>query len=243
MDKKEAQFILSAYRPNARDAGDSQIEAALALVDRDPELKTWFGRELRQDQVIADKLRQIQPPAGLREQILAGMNLVDSSPPWWRRPPMLAIAASIIVVFGLFLSWNRPTYDSDFAELRANAVSYAAGFISLDFFAEHVSELSAWLTEQEAPATEDLAGRLASLSGIGCRTLSWGGKTVSLICLKGESTFHIFMIDREDVDDFPVSAEPQFWQMKSRTVAAWQDDERVFLLVTKAPPDAVRMLL
>jgi hypothetical protein len=243
MDKREAQFILSAYRPNGRDADDDRFAAARALVESDPELKVWFESEVRHDRIIADRLAQVRPPAGLRDQILAGMNLAEARPPWWRRTPVMAIAASFIVVLGLFLSWNRPTYDSEFAELRANAVSYAAGFISLDYFGDQISELSAWLNERNAPAAADLIGRLESMPGIGCRTLSWGGKTVSLVCLQGETTFHVFMIDREDLSDGPTSADPQFWQMKGRTVVSWEDTERVYVLVTKATPETVRALL
>ncbi|MEZ5275934.1 MAG: hypothetical protein R3F07_06110 [Opitutaceae bacterium] len=243
MDKREAQFILSAYRPNGRDAKDDRIAAALSLVEGDPELKAWFESEIRQDQVIAEKLRQVRPPAGLRDQILTGMSLAEAAPPWWRGAPAMAIAASLIVVSGLILSWNRPAYESEFAELRANALSYSAGFISLDFFADQVSDLTTWLTDRDAPATTDLIGRLESLPGIGCRTLSWGGKTVSLVCLQGESTFHVFMIDREDLSDDPALTEPQFWQMKGRTVVSWEDAERVYVLVTKASAEAVRALL
>ena len=92
MDKREAQFILSAYRPNGRDAGDDRIAAARSLVESDPDLKAWFESEVRQDQVIANKLRQVQPPAGLRDQILTGMSLAEATPPWWRRAPALAQA-------------------------------------------------------------------------------------------------------------------------------------------------------
>lgn len=243
MDKQEAQFILSAYRPGAQDAGDSRFTEALHFADQDPELKTWFESEIRQDQIIANKLNQVRAPDGLREQILAGMNQAEQTPPWWRQAPIMGIAATIIVVFGLMMSWNRPTYDSEFDELRANAVSYAAGFISLDFFSENLPDLAAWLSDRDAPGSVDLVGQLESVPGIGCRTLSWSGKTVSLVCLQGDTVYHVFMVDRDEVPDRPDSAEPQFWQMKRRTVVSWSDDARTYILVTKATPDEVRALL
>ena len=242
MDKKEAKFILSAYRPNGADAGDSQISAALEMVNRDPDLKKWFESEVQQDQLIADKLKELRPPSNLRAQILAGMKVVES-PPWWRRSPIMALAASLIVAFGLIFSWNRPSYDSDFAEFRANAVSYSAGFISLDFFADDMPSLAGWLADKEAPAVTDLAGRLESMPGIGCRTMSWHGKTVSLVCLQGDTVFHVFMVDRSEVSDMPDSDEPQFWEMKRRTVVSWKDSERVYIMVTKASADEVRAFL
>ncbi|RKX35390.1 MAG: hypothetical protein DRP71_03760 [Verrucomicrobia bacterium] len=242
MDKKEAKFVLSAYRPNGKDAGDSQISAALELVNCDPDLKKWFESEVKQDQMITDKLKELRPPSGLRTQILAGMKVVES-PPWWRRSSIMALAASLIVVFGLIFSWNRPSYDSEFAEFRASAVSYAAGFISLDYFADDLSTLAGWLKEKDAPAVTDLAGKLESMPGIGCRTMSWHGKTISLICLQGDTVYHVFMVDRDEVSDLPESDEPQFWEMKRRTVVSWKDSERVYIMVTKASADEVRTFL
>ena len=46
MDKQEAQFILSAYRPGAQDAGDSRFAEALQFTDQNPELKSWFESEV-----------------------------------------------------------------------------------------------------------------------------------------------------------------------------------------------------
>ena len=155
----------------------------------------------------------------------------------------MALAASLIVAFGLIFSWNRPSYDSDFAEFRANAVSYSAGFISLDFFADDLPTMAGWLREKEAPAVTDLAGQLEAMPGIGCRTMSWHGKTISLVCLQGDTVFHVFMVNRDEVSDVPESTEPQFWEMKRRTVVSWKDAERVYIMVTKASADDVRALL
>jgi hypothetical protein len=242
MDKKEAEFVLSAYRPNGKDADDSQISTALKMADCDPHLKSWFESEVRQDQIIADKLKELQPPSNLRAQILAGMRMAASRP-WWHRPPVMAIAASLIVVFGLIFSWNRPAYDSDFAEFRANAVSYSAGFISLDFLSDDLPTMAGWLKDKKAPAVTDLAGRLGSMPGIGCRTMNWHGKTISLICLQGDTVFHVFVVNRDGVSDMPESNEPLFSEMKGRTVVSWKDPERVYIMVTKASADEVRALL
>ncbi len=75
MDKKEAEFVLSAYRPNGKDADDSQMTAALKMANSDPDLKNWFESEVRQDQIIADKLKELRPPSNLRSRILAGMKI------------------------------------------------------------------------------------------------------------------------------------------------------------------------
>ena len=51
------------------------------------------------------------------------------------------------------------------------------------------------------------------------------------------------MIDRDDLSDTPPLDEPQFWQMKGRTIVSWEDAERVYVLVTKSSPEAVRAML
>ncbi len=78
-----------------RNFGDNRTEA-LELADKDPELKDWFEAEVRQDRIIADKVKQVRPPENLRDQILTGMNMAEQTPPWWRRTPVMAIAATII---------------------------------------------------------------------------------------------------------------------------------------------------
>ena len=56
MNNTEAKFILNAYRPNGRDAGDPAMTAALAQAASDPALGAWFAREQTHGHAIAAKL-------------------------------------------------------------------------------------------------------------------------------------------------------------------------------------------
>ncbi|MDB6169002.1 MAG: hypothetical protein JWM88_1866, partial [Verrucomicrobia bacterium] len=72
MSNNEAKFTLGAYRPNGRDAGDAMFGEPLRQARTDPALGAWFERAQAHDAAMAAKLREIAPPAALREAILAG---------------------------------------------------------------------------------------------------------------------------------------------------------------------------
>lgn len=74
MNREEAKLILSLCRPgNADDQNDPSIAEARALLETDLELAAWFESEQTFDAQIADALADIQPPANLKADILAGM--------------------------------------------------------------------------------------------------------------------------------------------------------------------------
>ena len=72
MNNEQAKFVLGARRPGERDAGDPVFAEALKQAAGDPRLRAWHEREQAFDVALADRLRTAQPPAGLREAILAG---------------------------------------------------------------------------------------------------------------------------------------------------------------------------
>ena len=75
MTNEEAKFMLQGYRPNGSDADNQAFAEALAQAERDPQLRAWFEREQAFDAVVAEKLTELVPPAGLRGSILAGTKL------------------------------------------------------------------------------------------------------------------------------------------------------------------------
>ncbi|HZL45889.1 MAG TPA: hypothetical protein VFC28_06650, partial [Opitutaceae bacterium] len=72
MNNEQARFLLRAYRPSGRDAGDPAFADALRQAQGDPALGTWFAGEQAFDAAVAAKMRALAPPAGLREAILTG---------------------------------------------------------------------------------------------------------------------------------------------------------------------------
>src|SRR4051812_36323321 len=98
MNNPEAKFILGAYRPDGRDAGDPMFAGALSQAEHEPELHAWFESQRKFDATIAGKLRDVAPPAELREAILAGVRASQPRRHWWTNPAWLAAAAAIVVL-------------------------------------------------------------------------------------------------------------------------------------------------
>ena len=74
MHRDEAKHLLSLCRPGSDDdRNDPVLAEALALLETDAELRSWFDHQQTEDARIADALQQIQPPADLKASILAGM--------------------------------------------------------------------------------------------------------------------------------------------------------------------------
>src|SRR5437868_8004817 len=99
MTNQEAKFILEAYRANGNDADQALFSEALRQARNDPALMAWFERARAHDAAIAGKLRQVAPPPGLREAILAGAKAsATRRSPWMKSLPWLAMAAGIMMV-------------------------------------------------------------------------------------------------------------------------------------------------
>ncbi|HEX2099142.1 MAG TPA: hypothetical protein VHF69_00680, partial [Candidatus Synoicihabitans sp.] len=100
MTNDEAKFRLQAYRSNGADGADPAMLEALEHAQRDEALRAWLAREQAFDAVVAAKLREVSPPAGLRESILAGTQMTRRSGALTRRrfPAWLAQAAAVALL-------------------------------------------------------------------------------------------------------------------------------------------------
>src|ERR1039457_6927593 len=71
MNRDEIKQVLLLYRPGSADAEDPQIAEALALAKSDTELAPWLENHCARQSALRAKFRQVEPPAGLREQIIS----------------------------------------------------------------------------------------------------------------------------------------------------------------------------
>ncbi len=231
MDNKEAKFILQAYRHGGQDADDPKFAEALLRAQRDPELGKWFAEERARDRAISNKLKSIEIPYDLREQINAGLRFVENEKtPWWQRPSFIGIAATLAIFIGITLSWSFVSSPTEFAQLRSNAIKYSNDFMTVDFQSKDLSSMKVWLEQNDAPVPRDLPRNLASLTGMGCRKIGWNGKTVSIVCFKN---YDLYILDRSDCPDAPKGKTPTFYSKKNMSVASWQDENQLYLLVHK----------
>ena len=78
MKLAQAREILLLYRPGTRDAEDPQIIEAMELARQDPELAKWFAQHQAFQLAMRAKFREIEVPAHLQANLLAGRNCPTS---------------------------------------------------------------------------------------------------------------------------------------------------------------------
>ena len=114
MNKREAKEILLLYRGPIDDS-DPQFHAALGYAKTDPELCQWLGEQTKCYDTIRTKLRAIEPPPTLSEQIVRKRPI--PFPRDWSRIGQLAAAILISAsITALLMKW---------AELRHSSVAGA----------------------------------------------------------------------------------------------------------------------
>lgn len=244
MSNDEAKFLLGAYRPNGRDALDPALAGAVAQAKADPALAEWFARAQAHDGVVAGKLAEIAPPAGLREAVLAGARASQPATvrrSGWRHPKWLATAAAVALLIGA-LAWRW------FPAGGANLESFALNFVSRGFLLQKrgadVAQLRAWLDQKHGPLPVALPTEFARLHALGCRKLSFEGRDVSLICFERDGKeFHLFVARRDDFPAEPLRAAPALIDRRPLVAAAWSDEAYRYVLVSDAGAGAVRALL
>ncbi len=244
MNTQEAKFILSAYRPSGADTDDAAFKDALRMAGDDPALGAWFARSRAHDLAVAEKLREIAPPAGLRAAILAGAR-VSGTPKrdsfGWGWAAGLAAAAALVI--GVYLS-RAPVGEQ-------TGSGAFAGFAIADMVnAKHGStgEASTSLVAQletpgaKMPRAESID--FDKLKETGCRTLNFAGHDVMEVCFaRGGAEFHFYMMRRDGPVGSSVGREPSFLAQAVGAAAVWSDGRFNYALASKAGAEAIRGLL
>lgn len=244
MTNEEAKFTLSAYRPNGSDSGDATFCDALRMAGDDPMLGTWFAQSRAHDTAVSEKLRQISPPPGLREAILAGARASDprgSSGKGWGWIAGLAAAAALAI--GVF-SMRAP------ARPGTGAAEFA-GFAVNDMVSERhggKGELAASLvaTLQTVGAKMPDAGQIDfdRMRDTGCRTLSFQGRQVLEVCfVRNGSLFHFYITRRDSSQGAPIGQGPSFVTLAAGAAAVWSDSHFDYAVASTAGVEALRRLL
>jgi hypothetical protein len=245
MDNQQAKFILQSCHAGEAGSGDPQFAEALQLASRDTELADWFAREQALDAVVARKLKETPAPEELLERILAAQETAAPVQPR-RAVTLLAIAATILLLGVLAALWFRPVASTvNLAAFEREMRANVSGTVRFSFTGANVGELQQWLSEQRGIAAFAIPAALKDKASIGCRTWTWNGKPVGLICflLDGKQAVHLFVVDRTAVPDAPVGVAPHFTEAEGWTTAAWSDGEKLFLLMGRTSPETLRRLL
>lgn len=244
MNNEEAKFILGAYRPDGRDAGDPQFAEALAQAERDPELRRWLEGQRAFDRAVSDRLRAVAPPAGLREAILAGGRASQPRRQWWASPVWLAAAAAMVVmaVVGLKLARSSGGGAATLAEF--------ANFAAKDIVDEHdrhdgfpagLDGVQAQLAGASLPLAQNLNLDLDELRRQRCRSVTIAGREVFELCFNREGTwYHLYVARRGDLAPGVTSATAVQGEYAA---TSWADARHVYALVARGSVAALQRLI
>lgn len=248
MDNQEAKFILKAYRPGGQDANDPRFAEALAQARRDPLLERWFRESVAFDAAVTEKLCAVAPPPGLRESILAGAKV--SRPLRWGNPLLkLALAAALLLaalVGSLIVrDATRPRLAGWQTEALQTVSSLVNGRSKFDVQSHNTADLIAWLKTNRAPAAERLPANIEKLQSLGCKTFSWNGQPVSVICFTRPDggLIHLVTTRASAASGSTLKAERKLVQQGHWATATWREGDKVYMLALEGSPNQLRAYL
>ncbi len=258
MNREQAQHILLAYRLGEMGDGDSHLAEALELAAHDPALMAWLEQELATDRLVRERLREVSPPMGLRERILAAPRIVLV--PWWRMPSACAAAAALVLAIGTSAWWwstmrdsganspalggqrpGAPRGEASLADFQQEMVEFVAtGAYSLQLQSDSLAEVKRFLSVRGAEVGVALPETLEKLRTYGCQILDWHGSRVTLICfqVRGVGIAHLFIVDAATFQDSP-TLEKVFTSLDTWSAARWRDGGQA--LVFCAPSDSAEL--
>jgi hypothetical protein len=248
VDNREARFVLNAYRPGGQDASDRRFAEPLEQARRDPVLQRWFSESIAFDRAMTEKLRAIEVPPDLRENILAGARV---SRPFRRSKSFIkwAIAAALISMAILgSLIWHE-TRPRHLAGWQNEALGVISSLVrqesSFDAQSHDARELLAWLRANHAPAAERLPSNLETLESLGCKTFSCAGKPVSVICFMRPDGGLIHLITMSTSADSAreLKRQPRVVHQNHWATATWREGEVVYMLALEGSRDQLRSYL
>jgi hypothetical protein len=258
VNRDEAKNILLLYRPDTADAEDPQIAEALALAKSDPELARWLEEQCARQNALREKFRQIEIPAGLKEQIIseqaARAKIIRLRE---RIATALAVAAivislAILAAFYFPRSGNENQTESNTLANYQNQMAYVAtSSYAMNFPTNDLTQIRAYLAQNAAPSDYTLPAPLEKTAATGCAIEDWGGAKVSMICFRTgkplppnqAGDLWLFVVDRASIKGAPTAASPQFAKVNQLITATWTQGGKLYLLATEGDEQALRKYL
>jgi hypothetical protein len=253
VNRDEAKTILLLYRHGTADADDPQIAEALALAERDRELKDWLVIHCAREFVLREKFRQIAAPAGLKEQIISEQARQGKMIFWRQEFSLAAAAAAIILLFGVlaFFLFQKTETDGTLAVYQNQMAGVALRGYAMDLMTNDPVPIRAYLAQKQAPADFVLPAALKEAALAGCAVEGWQDKKVSMICFRtakavaagGQGDLWLFVVDHASVKNAPAGVAPQFSKVNRLITATWTQDGKLYVLGTEGDEETIKQYL
>lgn len=251
MNRDEAKRILAAHRHTPDESNDPEFSEAVESARTDPELGEWLAREKAFDDILANELLGMEPPADLKERILSGERL--PSPPSRQHHWLLAslsLAAVIAMAAYVDLVPKNRSREKQLAEWQTAALDELGNLVGGKDPFDHVSaspaELQKWLASASAPSPEELPGALEKAASLGCKTIYINHIPVSIICFHAtpKQLAHLVTAPEKSLTNPPPENGPAYTQKGEWMTASWSEHGQSFMLVMRgASKEELRDLL
>jgi len=248
MDCEQAKLILSAACSGEEfPEGDPRLEEALLLMENDPALAEWFAAQNELDEPMRQALRTIEPPAHLKESIMAAVKVTPFPAPQGRLFPMLWMAAAGFVALAavvaiLITPRGGPLNTANFLskDIPRLTPEHNHAFGSRDLATVH-----SWLASHGGATNITVPDGLKNLGGAGCEVVSVNGTKVSILCfhLGHGRTAHLYIVDRSQLSTPPPQDKPSFTQQGEYAVASWSHGDQSYFLAAEEEPESLRKFL
>jgi hypothetical protein len=197
-------------------------------------------REQAFDLAVTEKLRALQPPAGLREAILAGSRM-SRPKPFWRRAQTLAWAASLAIIFGLTATWMVFSPSENTELIAVDVMQEVASTDHAEAMPRAEGVLLTFLNDSSMRLAAGIPFDFNQLKANGCRSLRLGDREMVEVCFeRNGSWFHLYVGKRAE---FRSAAGPLFHERDSLASVTWTDSRHTYVLVGGEGTDALSNLL
>jgi len=246
MTNRQAKDILLRYRPGSPDEQDAEVRAALEHANRDPELRAWLADHRAFQSGVRNRLRSVDTPAGLREQILSERPARFRSTAAPRRLQIAGVTAVLLLLAGAILWMNtRRDAEARFETFRARMVKTALRGYAMDLNSRDPREVRDYLAAHQGQSDWRPPPGLAATPLIGCAALTWQGQPASLICY-GRGTkpdLWLFIVDTASLPDPPADGDPQFARVNRLNTLSWSADGRTYVLAGAFDEQTLRAMV
>jgi len=102
-----------------------------------------------------------------------------------------------------------------------------------------------WLRAHHAPAARSLPQSLDKLQSLGCKTFSWNGIPVSVICFlrPDHAMIHLVMTSAASASNDGRPGKPELIQQRQWSTATWREGDMTCMLALQGVPNDLRPYL